>query len=180
MKKNTYLKFKDYCIRLNEQFGELKNKQDECYAMLHKIAVEYAKEHPDFDMKFKVKKAESRPFYKSRIANDKDIERRIVEDKDMGMLGHKIRVDNAYIESFLPSVHKRIELCSKIQSVEEVGEDKFLACYVSIANMRYYSAATAGCYERFLQAVEVKYAEDKGFFKNLFKCRKSDDEIEKT
>lgn len=179
MKENVYLKLKDYCITLNDQFTEIKEKEDECFSILQQIAIEYAKEHPDFDAKFKAKLLERKEYYNGRIANDKGIERKIVEDKDMSMLHHKIRVDFTYVETFLPSLNKRIQMYSKIQSVEEVGEEKFIAYFAAITNLRYYSSATAGCYEKCLKTVEEVYVEDKRLFKKFFRNKKSEAIVEK-
>ncbi len=179
MKENVYLKLKDYCINFNEQFNEVKIKEDECFAILQEIAIEYAKEHPSFDVKFKTKLLEQKTYYDKKIRNDKGIERRIIEDEDINMLNHKIRVDFVYIESILPSLDRRIQTYSKIKSVEEVGEDKFISYFATITNLRYYSHATAGSYLRCLKTVEDVYNKDRGFFKKLFRKRKSETEIER-
>ena len=180
MKETAFLKLKDYCINFNEQFNEVKYKEDECFAILQGIAIEYAKTHPTFDAKFKTKLLEQKAYYDRKIKNDKEIERKIVEDKDINMLNHKIRVDLVYIESIMPSLDRRIQAYSKIKSVEEVGEDKFISYYATITNLRYYSHATAGSYLRCLETVENVYVQDKSFLKRFFHKRKVEKEkIEK-
>lgn len=172
MKENMYLKLKDYCINFNEQYNEIIAKEDECFAILQEIAIEYAKTHPTFDAKFKKKLLEKKAYYDNKIKNDKEIEKRIIEEEDMNMLSHKIRVDYVFIESFLPSLDKRIEEYGKIKSVEEVGEDKFISYFVIVTNLRYYNRATAGSYLRCLETVENVYKQDAGFFKKLLRKRK--------
>lgn len=179
MKENAYLKLKDYCINFNEQFNEVKIKEDECFAILQEIAIEYAKTHPSFDSKFKIKLLEQKAYYDRKIKNDKEIEKRIIEDEDINMLNHKIRVDFVYIESILPSLDRRIQAYSKIKSVEEVGEDKFISYFVTITNLRYYSHATAGSYLKCLKTVEDVYNKDKGFLKKFLRKRKEKVENER-